>query len=207
MQSSGHLARGLSVARRRGAELVSCHVDPGRLPLGDNELMPRQTRPPTDEERVLFAERLQIDGDFSFIVGWDPRPGWLPETRMTSGNMDRVDCLRWVMGSLTSPKPIEKWPADPVACYAFLDEKLSKWKRQPPPPPKDGEVIALYVREGRPTHVAIRSSDGRWESKLGYEPAIVHDRLELLETKYGQVLHYYVRKKQPTGGRGRQRKA
>ncbi len=166
--------------------------------------MPRKTRQPTEQEKALIAEHYEIRGDFSFIVGWDPQPGWFPGTLMTTGYMHRVDCLRWVMGSLSPKNPIEKWPTDPDACYRFLDDKLSAWKRQPPPPPEGGSVIALYVCNGLPSHVALRTKSGQWESKLGTEPAIIHAHLGLLETKYGQVMHYYIRTPHAASGRRRE---
>ncbi|OHB70234.1 MAG: hypothetical protein A2V70_13830 [Planctomycetes bacterium RBG_13_63_9] len=50
------------------------------------------------------------------------------------------------------------------------------------------QKIALYAKEGVPTHAARQLSDGRWTSKLGTCEDIDHMTLEALEGgRYGRV--------------------
>lgn len=61
-------------------------------------------------------------------------------------------------------------------------------------PPENGvKAIALYVNAANvPTHVALRRTDGRWESKLGQDIRIIHPTVSDLDgPAYGSVTGYY----------------
>lgn len=50
------------------------------------------------------------------------------------------------------------------------------------------EKVAVYAKEGVPTHAARQMPDGRWTSKLGVLEDIEHDTLEAVEgDQYGKV--------------------
>ena len=53
------------------------------------------------------------------------------------------------------------------------------------------EKIAIYVKDGIPTHAARQLGDGRWTSKLGKYEDIEHDSLDALNGdgygEYGRV--------------------
>ncbi|MXY21946.1 MAG: hypothetical protein F4Y49_11505 [Dehalococcoidia bacterium] len=63
---------------------------------------------------------------------------------------------------------------------------------------EDGyEKVAVYVKDGVPTHAARQLSDGRWTSKLGKYEDIEHDSLEALQGdgfgEYGNVVVFMIR--------------
>ena len=63
---------------------------------------------------------------------------------------------------------------------------------------EDGyEKIAIYAKDGEPTHAARQLGDGRWTSKLGKYEDIEHDSLDALNGEgfgeYGSVALFMVR--------------
>ena len=71
------------------------------------------------------------------------------------------------------------------------------------------QKLALYAREGVPTHMARQLPDGRWTSKLGRDVDITHSTTDALEdtvrreSDYGKVVCYLRRPtpaKQVVGG-------
>lgn len=61
------------------------------------------------------------------------------------------------------------------------------------------EKIAIYAKDGKPTHVARQIGADRWTSKLGRGVDIEHDNLERLagdsNSEYGSVVKFLVRRK------------
>jgi hypothetical protein len=56
---------------------------------------------------------------------------------------------------------------------------------------KGWEKIALYAKDGVPTHAARQLGSGKWTSKLGRLEDIEHDSPELLEgDTYGAVVRF-----------------
>jgi hypothetical protein len=50
------------------------------------------------------------------------------------------------------------------------------------------EKVALYLKEGSPTHAARQLTDGRWTSKLGKLEDIMHESLDALRGEiYGEA--------------------
>lgn len=91
--------------------------------------------------------------------------------------------------------PRETTRAAFVAAYGTLGYK----------PCKDGklekgyEKIALYEKDGAPTHASKQLPDGRWKSKLGQWEDIEHNTTRAVETHqgvgvYGSVALYFKRK-------------
>jgi hypothetical protein len=64
----------------------------------------------------------------------------------------------------------------------------------------DGELspglqkVVLYLKDGRPSHMARQNSDGTWVSKLGNDIDVVHDTPSVLDgPAYGQASIYLSR--------------
>jgi hypothetical protein len=56
------------------------------------------------------------------------------------------------------------------------------------------ECIAIYAKDNKATHVAIKRGTGPWTSKLGKSYDIVHNGVEAIEgVSYGSVARYMVR--------------
>lgn len=66
--------------------------------------------------------------------------------------------------------------------------------------PEDGyEKVVIYVKDGKPTHAAKQTPDGKWKSKLGRWEDIEHNSVEALETwagigNYGKATVYMRRR-------------
>ena len=56
------------------------------------------------------------------------------------------------------------------------------------------EKIALYARDGKPTHAARQLSDGKWTSKLGKGPVITHNTPRGVEGPVYGVVYCYLRR-------------
>lgn len=62
------------------------------------------------------------------------------------------------------------------------------------------EKIAIYEKNGVPTHAAKQLGDGRWKSKLGHWEDIEHKTVQAVQTfngigLYGEVAFYMKRKR------------
>jgi hypothetical protein len=55
------------------------------------------------------------------------------------------------------------------------------------------EKIALYAKDGTPTHAARQLPSGLWSSKLGGDVDITHDLSGLCGVEYGDVIAYFSR--------------
>ena len=55
------------------------------------------------------------------------------------------------------------------------------------------EKVALYARDGKPTHAARQLSDGKWTSKLGRQIDITHTLHGLDGPAYGQIAAFLKR--------------
>ena len=57
------------------------------------------------------------------------------------------------------------------------------------------EKVAIYARDGVPTHAAKQLPDGRWKSKLGSWEDIEHQSLKAVEEYvYGRAVMYMKRR-------------
>ena len=55
--------------------------------------------------------------------------------------------------------------------------------------------VAIYAKDGIPTHAARQLDDGKWTSKLGKEVDVEHDALMLPVPNYGLPVVFLRRKK------------
>jgi hypothetical protein len=62
---------------------------------------------------------------------------------------------------------------------------------------EDGfEKVAIYVKDGEPSHAAHQLESGAWSSKLAFENDIEHDSLGVLEGNFfGEVAHILKRRR------------
>jgi hypothetical protein len=51
--------------------------------------------------------------------------------------------------------------------------------------------VALYTKNGIPTHAAIQSDKVFWESKIGEYGIIKHDLFEIEDSCYGELTQIY----------------
>ena len=134
---------------------------------------------------------------------------WLPnlsEFRVTSERSEEYNCFAWALGDDS------RW-IDPTADYTQRVESV--WNESPIDSVvelflaagyevcgdgrlEDGyEKVAIYVKDGEPTHAARQLGDGRWTSKLGKYEDIEHDSLEALYGdgfgEYGSVALFMLR--------------
>src|SRR5205823_3917683 len=95
------------------------------------------------------------------------------------------NCIAWAVGRTDRPW----WPAAGGDAYwpdgipneetveafvlAFATLGFEPCDRGDPEP--GYEKIALYARDGKPTHAARQLPDGKWTSKLGKESVVTHN--------------------------------
>ena len=56
--------------------------------------------------------------------------------------------------------------------------------------------VALFIKNGIPTHASIQIDENWWESKIGVLGIIKHDLFEIEGGNYGQVEYIYKKKKE-----------
>ena len=128
---------------------------------------------------------------------------WLPnlsEFSVTSERSEAYNCFAWALGDDS------QW-IDPTVDYARatinvsnesqFDSVVELFRAAGYEVCGDGgleagyEKVAIYVKDGVPTHAARQLSDGRWTSKLGKYEDIEHDSLDALNGEgfgeYGRV--------------------
>ena len=134
---------------------------------------------------------------------------WLPnlsEFDITSEFSEEYNCFAWALGDDS------RW-IDPTADYAQRTADVSNessinsvvglfrsagYELCDDGSLEDGyEKVAIYVKDGEPTHAARQLENGRWTSKLGKYEDIEHDSLEALNGdgygEYGSVAVFMVR--------------
>ncbi len=134
---------------------------------------------------------------------------WLPnlsEFKVTSERSEEYNCFAWALGDDS------RW-IDPTADYAQrmasmsndspIDSVVELFRAAGYELCDDGmleaehEKIAIYVKDGEPTHAARQLGDGQWTSKLGKYEDIEHDSLDALNGdgfgEYGGVALFMVR--------------
>ena len=134
---------------------------------------------------------------------------WLPnlsEFNVTSERSEGYNCFAWALGDNS------RW-IDPTADYAQrtanvsnespIDSVVELFRQAGYEVCSDDslevghEKIAVYAKDGEPTHAARQLGDGRWTSKLGKYEDIEHDSLEALNGdgygEYGSVELFMVR--------------
>jgi hypothetical protein len=123
--------------------------------------------------------------------------------RETSPATSRYNCIAWAVGATDawwwpSPEAVHYWPAgvpreetlaaflEAFATVGFLPAEDGGWD------PKF-EKLALYARDGKPTHAARQQPDGTWTSKLGKHVDISHTLRGIEGPVYGQVVAFMKR--------------
>lgn len=117
--------------------------------------------------------------------------------QITSPATNGYNCLAWAVGENgrwwePDPNDIYYWPPGIirewtlealVLAYGSLGfEKCDDSNFKP-----DFEKIAIYCREGEPTHAARQVGENRWTSKLGVGEDIEHTLSGLEGETYGHV--------------------
>lgn len=116
---------------------------------------------------------------------------------ITSCINSAYNCIAWAVGKTTIKYWPHKgkvrgcyWPADlgdDDSLAAFikmfnLEGGYEEWEAENSNIEEGYEKIAIYIKNGKPSHAARQLADGRWTSKIGEGKDIVHSRLELLES-------------------------
>jgi hypothetical protein len=130
----------------------------------------------------------------------------LTDFRITSEDSYDYNCLAWVVGDTRqwwSPWPREDyyWPVGKprfitvqsimVAYQVYGYEECSDGKLE-----TGYEKIAIYAKDGEPTHAAKQLESGRWTSKLGELQDIEHGAPEELQgDQYGEIVTFMRRAK------------
>lgn len=113
------------------------------------------------------------------------------------------NCIAWAFGDNTkwwwpdpSPLAVSYWP-DGYLCdgtVASFDELLTSVGGEVVASPafESGfEKIALFSKDGEPTHACRLLSEGRWTSKMGNQIDIAHALADMEGGMYGDVLRIY----------------
>jgi len=123
--------------------------------------------------------------------------------RETSPATRRYNCIAWAVGATEawwwpSPHDAHYWP-EGVPREETLEAFAQAVATRGFVPAEDGileprfEKLALYARDGKPTHAARQQPDGSWTSKLGKHVDISHTLLGVEGPLYGQVVGFMKR--------------
>jgi hypothetical protein len=118
---------------------------------------------------------------------------------LTSDADPYYNCIAWAAGVDNEFWwPGRFWPktaAKKVTRSAFLKAFRTKgYKVCDGPEPEVGfEKVALYEKDGKPTHAARQLPDGRWTSKLGQAQDIAHSLEGLNGVEYGEPIVFLKR--------------
>ena len=123
--------------------------------------------------------------------------------RETSPATSRYNCIAWAAGETDawwwpSPEAVHYWPQG-VPREETLEAFACAFATVGFVPAEDGcfepgfEKLALYARDGKPTHAARQQPDGSWTSKLGKHIDISHTLRGVEGPLYGQVVRFMKR--------------
>jgi len=129
--------------------------------------------------------------------------------QVTSPATRRYNCIAWVFGDTTRrwwPYEGYYWPLPTPERTETVEDFVGAFATQGFELCADGsleqgyEKIAIYARDGEPTHAAKQLENGSWTSKLGSLEDIEHTSLdELNGNLYGQV-EVFMRRLRKTDG-------
>ena len=130
---------------------------------------------------------------------------WFPnlvagEYRITSEIDYRYNCIAWAVGSTDRFWwPVRHyWPED-LSAEETIAAFASLLRRSGYEPCSDADVeagfekVALFARDGIPTHAAKQLPHGGWTSKLGRWEDIEHELSMLTGSEYGEVVQVFRR--------------
>jgi hypothetical protein len=160
--------------------------------------------PPSPEDEIEFRQRLH-----AWFSGL--QPGTFEKIGEPSAD---YNCFAWAAGDMTRRwEPFEAddcyWP-DGVAVELTLESFIQAYATvgyrscESARIERQHEKIAIYMKDGVPSHAAKQTPNGRWTSKLGDYELIEHDFLALegeREHEYGRVVQLMRRKRRTLGTR------
>lgn len=116
---------------------------------------------------------------------------------ITSAPSVDYNCIAWAAedsGRWWEPDPllIYDWPPnvprdDTIAAYVDAFRALGYELCESPAHEPGVQKVALFVKDGLPTHAARQTDEGRWTSKCGQLDDIVHELTALEGEHYGTV--------------------
>lgn len=119
--------------------------------------------------------------------------------RCTSPATDDYNCIAWAYGrDDVWCQPGFFWPIprqeDTIEAYKELFLSIGYRCCENASYEKGFQKIALYIKDGCPTHAARQLPTGKWTSKLGHNIDIEHDCPEVLnESDYGVASIFMIR--------------
>lgn len=126
----------------------------------------------------------------------DRFPGLLNALNITSPETENYNCVAWAFGDNQRVwwpcRTWTYWP-DPSAAndslQTFISFLISQgWSSTSNRDSEaDFEKLAIYIKDGRVTHMARQLESGAWTSKLGQSVDISHSLEQLEGTEYGRV--------------------
>lgn len=119
------------------------------------------------------------------------------EHLVTSPEDRSYNCIAWAAGDSSrwwwpDPEEVAYWPASVeraettasfVAAFSLLGYAVCPTSDLEP----GLEKVALYLRNGRPTHAARQLRNGKWSSKFGRLEDVEHTLDSLAGGPYGEV--------------------
>jgi|GEM_PF-646255 len=124
------------------------------------------------------------------------------ELEVTSDQNNYYNCIAWAMGESDAywwPDGDGYWPHGVprvVDIKSFSAAFATKGFRPcADAKPREGvEKVALYTKQGLPTHAAFLSPSGKWASKLGKHHDVLHETLACIGgDSYGAATHFFER--------------
>lgn len=130
----------------------------------------------------------------------------LVDFNVTSEATLQYNCFAWALGNdsqwVDPTAEYSYWP-ECIPNYNTIDSVIELFRGAGYEPCNDGsletghEKIAVYVKDGEPTHAARQLASGQWTSKLGRYEDIVHSTPEELQGNnhysYGRVSLFMAR--------------
>ena len=134
------------------------------------------------------------------------RSPWLPQLvdfEVTSESTPDYNCFAWALGEDSQwIDPGGSWPEN-IPSDCTIDSFIELFRGAGYEPCGDGsleagrEKIAIYSKDGSPTHAARQLENGQWTSKLGRFEDIVHSTPEEIQGEskysYGRVAVFMIR--------------
>jgi len=130
-------------------------------------------RPPDEQERRLLQRIF-------------PKLAQKADWRVTGPCATNTNCIAWSVGD-------DKdwlWPGDSVKDFDVFYKQHGLVPLKPGEPPEKADV-ALWAKDGAPTHACRHLTGDWWESKLGRLCRIVHRLHDLEDSSYGAPIKYY----------------
>lgn len=128
----------------------------------------------------------------------------------TSEQTPTYNCIAWAAGDNSrwyEPDMFGQyyWPNSiprqyTIEAYIMVYESIG-FRRCENAAYEDGyEKVAVFAKEGMPTHAAKQLPDGNWSSKLGMNVDVSHSIKSIIGGTYGNVVQYLKRKTKPNKG-------